>query len=176
MDPSFPTTHWVLGRSLFFAREYEAALSHLRTATELKPNDPASHRWRAIVCEFLGRFREAIPEFERTDVLNGMSPSEASGRAAALRNALSASGEQGYWREWIALRLKDREKSPHGYAYLIAYDYAHLGNTASAVAWLETCLEEKSCNPVFVRGDPGLDALRSDPRYKSLLARMSFPQ
>lgn len=176
MDPNFPVTHWVLGRSLFYARQYDSALLHLRKAIELNPNAPRFHRWLAIVQEFLGRYREAIAEFESTDLLNGMSPAEASARAAALRKALSSSGEQGYWREWIALRMKDREKSPDLYAYNIAYDYAHLGDNAKAVAWLETCLQEKSCPPLDVRTDPGLDGLRSDPRYQSLLARMSSPQ
>ena len=176
MNPNFAQTHWSLGRSLYYARQYDAALRHLRRAIELNPNDPASHRWLAVVREFLGRYGEAIPEFERTDLLNGLSPAEASTRAAALRKALASSGEQGYLREWIALRMKDREKSPRAYAYNIAYDYARLGDNTSAVAWLETCIQEKSCILSFVRGDPGLDGLRSDPRYKSLLGRMSLLQ
>jgi TolB-like protein/DNA-binding winged helix-turn-helix (wHTH) protein/Tfp pilus assembly protein PilF len=180
MNPNFPMTHRFLGRSLYYARQYDAALSHLRRAIELSPefshNNAGSHRWLGIVYETLRKYREAIGEFESRDVLNGMSPSEASGRAAALRNALSASGERGYWREWIALRMKDREKSPHAYAFEIAYNYGHLGDNAKAVAWLETCLQEKTCNLTFVRADPGLDALRSDTRYQSLLARNRVPQ
>jgi TolB-like protein/DNA-binding winged helix-turn-helix (wHTH) protein/Flp pilus assembly protein TadD len=174
MDPNFPVTHWALGRSLFYARQYDSALSHLRKATELNTNEPGFHRWRAVVYEFLGRYQEAIPEFGRTDLLNGMDPVEASARAAALRKALATSGERGYWRKWIALRMKDRKKSPHVYAYNIAYDYAHLGDNAKAVAWLETCLSEKSCAPIDVRTDPGLDGLRSDPRFQSALGRMSL--
>jgi TolB-like protein/Tfp pilus assembly protein PilF len=174
MDPNFPMTHWALGRSLFYGRHYEASLSHFRRATELNPDAAGFHYWLAATLEFLGRYREAIAEFDRADVLDGMNAGEASARAAALRRAFSASGEQGYWRTWIALRMKDREKSPHTYAYNIAYDYAHVGDNASAVAWLETCFQEKTCDPVFMR-NPGLDALRSDPRYESLLARMGHP-
>ncbi len=176
MNPNFPITHWALGRSLFYAHQYEAALGHLRKAVELNPNAPNFHYWLGVVYEFSGRYREAIPQFERTDLLNGMSPAEASTRAAALRKALTGSGERAYWREWVALRMKDREKSPHAYAYNIAYDYAHLGDTASAVAWLETCLQEKSCTPSVVRGDPGLDGLRSDPPFQSLLTQMNSLQ
>ena len=163
-------------RQEFDARQYDAASSHLRKAIELDPGTAGNHRWLAMVYESLGRYREAIPEFERTDLLNGMSAAEASARAAALRKALTRSGEKGYWREWIALRMKDREKSPHAYAFAMAYDYAYLGDNASAVTWLETCLQEKTCNLTFVRADPGLDALRSDPRYQSLVARMTLPQ
>ena len=180
MNPNFPLTHWALGRSLLYARQYDAALAHLRRAVELEANDPAnapaSHRWLAIVYESLGRYREAIPEFERTDVLNGTSRAEASTRAAALRKALAARGEKGYWQEWIALRMKDREKSPHAYAFAMAYNYVHLGDNTKAVAWLETCFQEKTCNLTFVRADPGLDPLRSDPGYQSLLARMGLRQ
>src|SRR5215470_383702 len=176
MNPNFPMTHWALGRSLFYARQHDAALDHFRKAVALDPNSPNFHYWLAIVYEFLGRYGEAIPQFERTDVLNGMNASEASTRVAELRKALATSGEKGYWREWIALRMRDREKSPQAYAYNIGYDYVHVGDNASAVAWLETCLQEKTCSPVNVRSDPGLDILRSDPRYQSLLSGMSLLQ
>ncbi len=175
MDPNFPVTHWALGRSLFYARQYNSSLSHLRKSVELDASNAASHRWLAIVYEFLGKYREAIPEFQRTDLLNGMDSVEASARAAALKRALATSSERGYWREWITLRMKDREKSPHAYAFNIAYDYTHLGDNASAIAWLETCFQEKSCVPINVQTDPGLDGLRSDPRFQLLLNRANLP-
>jgi tetratricopeptide (TPR) repeat protein len=176
MNPNFPMTHWFLGRSLYYARQYDAAVSHLRKAVELSPDTAGSHRLLGIVYETLWKYREAIGEFERMDVLNGMSPAEASARAAALRKALAISGEKGYWRESIALTTKAREKSPHAYAFTIAYNYAHLGDNAKAVAWLETCLQEKTCPLTLVRADPGLDRLRSDPHYQSLLRRISLSQ
>lgn len=175
MDPNFPVTRWALGRSLFYAGQYDSSLSHLHKAVELNPYYPPYRRWLAIVCEFLKKYPEAIAEFQKTELLNGMHPAEASARAAALRKAFSTSGERGYWREWIALRMKDREKSPHLYAYNIAYDYAHLGENAKALDWLETCLQEKGCTPLEVSTDPGLDGLRSNLRFQSLLARMKLP-
>src|SRR5215472_13244872 len=176
MNPNLPITHWALGRSLFYSREYDAALVHFRKAVELDPKSPFFHYWLAVVYEFLGRYREAILDFERGDLLSGMRPAEASARVDGLRKALGTSSEKGYWREWITLRKKDRERSPHAYAYNIGYDYVHVGDNASAVAWLETCLQEKTCSPVNVRSDPGLDGLRSDPRYQSFLSRMGLLQ
>lgn len=171
MDPNFPLTHWALGRSLFYARQYDAALAHLQKAVETSPNFPGSHYWLAVVEEYLGKCGQAIAEFQKADILWGMNPAEASARASALGNALSRNGENGYWREWIALHMKDRKKAPHAYAYKIAYDYTQLKENAKAIGWLETCHREGTCGTLDIRFDPGLDSLRSDPRFPSLLQR-----
>lgn len=169
MNPSFPITHFALGQASFYERNYDKSLRHLRVAIQLNPHDPAFHYWLAVVDEFLGRYSEAIPEFQKSDLLSGSSSQDESVRTAALRRALVASGESGYWREWIALRLQDRSKSPRMFAYKLAYDYAHLGEKDKAFEWLEACHREGTCGVLDIRFDPGLDSLRSDPRFPALL-------
>jgi TolB-like protein/DNA-binding winged helix-turn-helix (wHTH) protein/Tfp pilus assembly protein PilF len=171
MDPSFPPTHFGLGVLYFYTRSFDSALHQFRAAIELNPHDAAFHYRLAVLEEFLGKYPEAIPEFQKAELIRGGNPKEVSARMAALRHALAASGESGYWREWVTLRIKDREKSPHAYAYNIAYDYAHLGEKDEVFKWFEICHREGTCGVEAIRFDPGLDPVRSDPRFPLLLQR-----
>jgi hypothetical protein len=53
--------------------------------------------------------------------------------------------------------------------------YAQLGNKDQAFKWLAKALRSRSCM-YFLRQDPRLESIHSDPRFQELLTRMSFPQ
>ena len=54
-------------------------------------------------------------------------------------------------------------------AYEIAIVYCWLGDKDSAFCWLEQAEREHAIGFTFVRVDPRLEGLRSDPRFESLL-------
>jgi len=58
----------------------------------------------------------------------------------------------------------------------IGFDYAELGDKDQAFAWLEKAYAEKSDSIVWVKNDPAIAGLRSDPRYGALLKKMGMPQ
>ncbi len=45
-----------------------------------------------------------------------------------------------------------------------------------AFAWLEKAYQERSRPMAYLRAEPALDPLRSDPRFQDLLRRMNFPE
>jgi len=53
--------------------------------------------------------------------------------------------------------------------------YAALRKRDEALRWLETAYRERAALMVCLKNDPRLDDLRSEPRFKDLLRRMSFP-
>jgi hypothetical protein len=57
----------------------------------------------------------------------------------------------------------------------VAALYAHAGDDQSAFDWLERAYEGRDSWMVFHNDDQRFDALRHDPRFDSLLQRMSFP-
>jgi serine/threonine-protein kinase len=79
-----------------------------------------------------------------------------------------------------ALKLIDelKERSRHHYlpAGLFAEPYLGLGEKDQALTWLERAYEEHDQGMVDINAYPGLDALRSDPRFQALVRRMNFPQ
>jgi serine/threonine-protein kinase len=65
------------------------------------------------------------------------------------------------------------------FAEVAAYDvgevHAYRGETDAAVTWLERAYSQRSDNMIFLKVDPLLRNLRSDPRYKVLLSKMNLP-
>ncbi len=58
----------------------------------------------------------------------------------------------------------------------IAGVYAMQGNSNGAFEWLDRALEERDPGIFAIKGDPSLDSLRGDPRYKVLLRKMKLPE
>jgi len=71
--------------------------------------------------------------------------------------------------------LRELSKRRYVSAYGIAQIYTALGDFDHAWAWLEKAFEERSFQLIWLKVDPTIDALRSDPRFQDLLRRMNFP-
>ena len=71
--------------------------------------------------------------------------------------------------------IRQRVKKDELGAYSAALVYAGLGEKDQAFEWLERAYEDRDQGMVFLKVDPPLDPLRSDPRFQDLLRRMNFP-
>jgi DNA-binding winged helix-turn-helix (wHTH) protein/Tfp pilus assembly protein PilF len=87
-------------------------------------------------------------------------------------------GFEGKKREADKLIEELREASRHRYVsgVFFAEAYAGLGEKDQAIDWLERAYDEHDQWMVFTNSYPGLDSLRSEPRFKALMLRMNFPQ
>ncbi len=75
-------------------------------------------------------------------------------------------------------KLKGASKGESVHAYDVAVVYAGLGEKEQALEWLEKeyhARHERPSDMVYIKVDPRLDPLRSDPRFKDLLRRMGLP-
>ncbi len=98
-----------------------------------------------------------------------------AGEVAAIRAAYETDGPEGYWRALILLEEREARIKRGGPIHFV-WSYALLGDADQAFAWLERAFEERDNDLVFLRTDPTLDSLRSDPRYGDLLRRIGFPE
>jgi len=53
--------------------------------------------------------------------------------------------------------------------------YAGLGKPEKAIDWLEKAFADRSNGLVFLKVEPELDDLRSNPRFVALQQKLSFP-
>ena len=69
-----------------------------------------------------------------------------------------------------------RELSKHRYvsAYDVAMIYVALEDRDGAFEWLERAYEERSIWLAFLKKEPRLDGLRTDPRLTDLLRRTNL--
>ena len=70
--------------------------------------------------------------------------------------------------------LQEQSKRRYVSPYLIALVYLGLSNKDQAFSWLEKAYDERSVNLMYLKVEPMLDPLRSDPRFAELLRRMNL--
>jgi serine/threonine protein kinase/Tfp pilus assembly protein PilF len=170
LDPLSPETNAFLGCVLYFAHRYGQVIEQLRETTDLDPNYWLAHGDLGVAYEQQGQFPEAIAELQKAIGLAGIIPEPT----AWLARAYAVSGNRAE-----AQKLLDALKEPSKWTYLSPYNiamvYAGLGEGDQALAWLERAYQERSYYMSWLKVDPGVDNLRSDPRFQDLVRRMNFP-
>ncbi|HEU4386842.1 MAG TPA: tetratricopeptide repeat protein [Blastocatellia bacterium] len=154
LDPLSSDTQSALGRSFYRAGRVEEAIPHLERAVELEPTSIGARFKLGEAYIRLGKFEEAIRAF--------------NGDELGLLRVYSLTGKQREARQLLR-RLKEPPIS-------IAAVYASLGEKDEAFRILERAVDERSAHLVYLKEDPPLEALHSDPRWKALLHRMNFPE
>jgi hypothetical protein len=71
--------------------------------------------------------------------------------------------------------LQQRAKKRYVTPYWVAMVYAGRGEKEEALRWLEKAYEERSAWMAWLKMDPALDSLRSEPRFQAMLRKMNFP-
>ncbi len=154
-----------------FTREYERALEEVERIRELDPEFADLEIVRLY--GLLGRPEDAVREwfawYER-----GGAVLDAS--REAFQRGVEEGGVQGGVRATRDGAIEAATRGAFGLAYRIAALSAAIGETEEAMTWLERAYEEREPNLVLAKTDPGLDPLRSDPRFDDLLRRIGFPE
>jgi tetratricopeptide (TPR) repeat protein len=159
-----------VGRILYFARKYDEAVAELRQATDMQPNSMVVDVWIAKSILKQGRTDEAIAaDLQVHTTRDGLDENTTQ----VLHAAYSHGGVSGYWTKLLEVTLPSYRTSVFGPWYL-AEMYAHLGDKDHAFEWLDKAYEVKSGTMPWVKVDPSLDSLRSDPRFLALLGRMGL--
>jgi Tetratricopeptide repeat len=70
--------------------------------------------------------------------------------------------------------MVEKGKSGQVSNYLIALTYTGLGDKDEAFKYLEKAREAREYMMLWVKIEPQLDSLRSDPRFQDLLQRMGL--
>ncbi|MCA1633094.1 MAG: hypothetical protein LC802_05075 [Acidobacteria bacterium] len=114
---------------------------------------------------------EAVAAYLKSKTLGGAGAEEI----VKLKKAYEKGGMNGFWREELAQTL-EREKKKYVAPYNIALLYGRLGEFDKAFEWLEKAYIERTSLLVALKSDHEFDALRSDPRFASLVKRIGLPQ
>jgi eukaryotic-like serine/threonine-protein kinase len=156
------------GGAYFYARRYEEAMAHFRRALDIDPEFMPGHNDLGRALECSGHTAEAIKEYEHAIRLAGASLADAS---AGVANALAVAGRVNEARAMLA-ELSQRRAERYVSAWALASIHARLGEKVEALDWLERAFDEHDSTLVWLKVHPRFDALRSEPRFEALLARM----
>jgi tetratricopeptide (TPR) repeat protein len=167
LDPMSSGRRANLGWGYYFDRQYDEALGMAREALEFG-SDPSFLGFRGMSYREKGMYEEAIAELRNPAIREDIP------FLAHLGNTYARAGRVKEARECLR-KLKERSRGSDVGAYGTALIHAGLGEKDEAFEWLEKAYEERDKGMAFLRVDPTLDPLRSDPRFQDLLRRMNFP-
>jgi TolB-like protein/tetratricopeptide (TPR) repeat protein len=170
LDPISPEVNTLLGHVLYLARRHDQAVEQLHRAIELDSNYWFAHLVLGLALQQQEKLPEAIDEFQRARREEQVSP-ETMG---ALGQAYAAAGENDKAVK-VLEELDEWSKRYYVSPFHKGRIYAALGQKDEAFAWFETAYQERSFYLSWFKVEPELDPLRSDPRFESLLQRLSFP-
>jgi TolB-like protein/DNA-binding winged helix-turn-helix (wHTH) protein/Flp pilus assembly protein TadD len=169
LDPLMLIANALEGQFLFYAGRDGEAESRYRKTLELDPNYWVAHSGLGRV--YIGRqmFPEAIAALTTARELAPGSTESMT----QLGYALARSGK----REEAEAVLKElRAIAADAYvpAYNFAMIYNGLGRTDEALAQLERSFQAREVQLTFIRIDTRWDALRDEPRFAAIAARMNL--
>ena len=170
-----PNNNHNLSDTLYFRREYDRAITILSMTLRRRPDDGYAHFHLYESYLEKGTHKEAINELEKTFRLYGLSET-----ATFIHRAFSISGHEGALR---AAANEIEHLTATKQVFLpgnLANFYALLGDKDRALYWLEQAYQHRwqSSDPsiIFIKVEPMLDSLRSDPRFKDLVRRVGLPE
>jgi TolB-like protein/DNA-binding winged helix-turn-helix (wHTH) protein/tetratricopeptide (TPR) repeat protein len=180
LDPLFGQSYRGEAYSCFMAHKYDEAIVQYRKALELEP-DAITYFGLVLARAEQGDYRTAISEAEKVTkvdtsplLLTSLASAYArAGRPADAKRVLRRLQE--IWDSQGRAPAWHTSHTPYVCPYEVAGVYAQLGDRDRAFDWLDKAYRNRSCL-YWLREDPRFDSIRSDPRFKELLAKMNFPQ
>jgi len=171
LDPLSISMNFSLGWRLYMARRYDAAIEQLRNTLDLDPNFALPHLVLGQAYEQKGSYAQAIAELQKAASISHDGPPILG----ALGHTLALAGKREE-AEKILSQLMEQSKKQYVSPFYVALVCAGLGENEKAMDWLEKAYEDRSNALVFLKVDPQLDTLRTNPRFQSLLHRLRLPQ
>jgi TolB-like protein len=169
LDPLSLAINTQLGVAYYYAREYRHAVEQLRKTLELDPRYPMAYIYLGQCLDQLEEFEGAIAEFEK-----GLQAVEDPWLSASLIHACGRADRRMEAKKELA-KLLESSKTKVVSPYLLAMAYAGLDEKAKALGWLETAYRERANWIPYLKVDPEVDNLRTDPRFAELLRRVGLP-
>lgn len=168
LDPVAPSVSLNASFIYYMAHQYERAIQQAERTLEMDPSVTAGHYHAGLAYEQQGLYDKAIAALQKAASPRGR------GSVAALAHAYGAAGKRG-----AALKLLKKIKELSVRKFVSPFDFAMvfagLGENDEAFAWLFKAQEERCSGLLFLKVDPRLAVLRSDPRFGELARLMNFP-
>ena len=169
LEPSSLLFNWGVGWALFNARQYDEAIAEFGQALEMDRSYHYAFAGRGLAYLQKQQYDQAIAALQELVKLN-----PTSYRLANLGYAYAAAGQ----REKALKILKEVKRlealNAVHQSYPLVILYAGLGNKDEAFANLEKAFVNNPADLMYIKIDPLLDSLRTDPRFQNLLQRLNL--
>jgi TolB-like protein len=166
LDPLNAQSQEKLGESLVQAHRLGEAIATLKEAKSLAPDDVWITAWLGFAYGLSGDVESAREVCESIKIVDDFN------RLLCLVFAYDSLGRHA---DAEKLFTQMRASSGERPAVFYAMVYAHRGDTARALEWLETAMRHRDPYLIRVKVNPGLDPLRKEPRFQAIERELKFP-
>ncbi|MGD9141670.1 MAG: protein kinase [bacterium] len=168
LDPLSIIINAAVGVIYFYTGDYDVAEEELERVLEMDPGFGPAHVILGWMHAVRGDYERAIEELRA-----GLEAVGDPRAAEVLEEGFRESGYEGAIRAMREHVLEETTTS--GNPNMLAAEYsAMLGEQDLALEYLERAMEARENELVFIRVTPGLDKIRSDPRYLEILKRIGL--
>jgi TolB-like protein/Tfp pilus assembly protein PilF len=165
LDPVSWHSFHAEGFIYYFSRQYDQALSLILRVRALDIHPPDWSFLLGDVYAEKGMYAQSISEF--------LKSGDGVDSLGHLGNAYARAGQVAAARKTIAELERHVQENGVG-RYEIALVYAGLGKKQEAFKWLEDAYNAHDVGLLYLKIDPCLDPLRSDPRFDDLVRRVGL--
>ncbi|HEY0385113.1 MAG TPA: protein kinase, partial [Pyrinomonadaceae bacterium] len=171
LDPLSPVIASSAGLVFYNARQYDRSVEELMKAQEIDAGYFVTQHGLAFSHAQKGRFEEAVAAARKAVAFSSRNPLALW----TLGYVLAVAGRADEARE-ILREMEELRQKRYVSAYYIAMIYAGLGERDEAFNWLEKAYEDRDWWLLWLRVEPFIDDLRSDPRFQNLLRRVAHDE
>jgi TolB-like protein/Tfp pilus assembly protein PilF len=142
----------------------DESLAAYRKALDLNPKFPATHMRISLIYLEKGHADSALAEVKKEP--------EPIWQLFGFALVYHALGKKKEADDKLASFIKEFQNDG---AFQIAEIYAYRGEVDKAFMWLERAYDQRDGGCTYLKGDPLLHNIRSDPRYAVFLKKMKLP-
>lgn len=169
-DPLSPIISTNASWVLCLAGQYERAVETSKKAIEIDPNFLHAHFRLGNAYEQKRQYELAIAEYQKAVPNSGRGDTYYQ---ASLGHAYAMAGRIGEARK-VLNHLENLSTKRYVAPYALGLIYVGLGEKDHAFEWLEKACADHSTSMAYLKVDPALRSLRSDPRFARLLRHPNF--
>lgn len=169
MNPLSPVLKLALGYRFYYARQFPQAIDQIQKTLAAEPSFVPAHVYLGRARQQTGKYAEAIGEFRKALELSQGDTNEL----AYLGQAYAAGGQDAEARKILA-QLKQRSQQTYVQPLAMALIHTLLREKDQAFDWLQKAFDDRSTGLVYLKVDPAWDAIRDDPRFAEVQARVGL--
>jgi TolB-like protein/Tfp pilus assembly protein PilF len=169
LDPLSMIIHEGRGYILTMCGRYDEAIAEYRRMREMDPSFYKSYTSLGRVYIQQGEYRKAIDTLSKGREIAGDLPNIIS----ALGQAFALAGDREQARK-LLVELQNLAQTRLVQSNSLALLHIALGNHGVALDYLEKGADRRELPICVINVHPAYDAIRSEPRFQALLARIGF--
>jgi tetratricopeptide (TPR) repeat protein len=161
--------HQHTGWHYISTRKYEKAIEHLQETLKLDPEFYPPNLMLGIAYGEKNEFSQAIAYLQKARQLENIP------LVLSFFGYIYAVSRQRNKALMLLNELSELSKRVYVAPYDIALIHAGLGDKERAFEYLERAYQDRNEPMCWLNVNPGLDSLRSDPRFSDLVRRIGLP-